>query len=215
MRSSTRTALVLALALGAAPLATARAQDADLVFWQSIQNSTNPAEYQAYLDAFPNGKFRVLALLRVKHPPAAKPAVGAAPAPAPARTPVAAPEANNPAAAPANPCPGIVGDCTNKVVVKPTVARVGQKFRVSFVNFPDPDADIFMIVRAGTPDFNPISPPPETKPIWYTTIWKRNNLTDLVIGPFAPGKYEARYMTKLYNNDGRYETSARTMFSVR
>ena len=36
----------------------------DLAFWQSIQNSTDPAEYQAYLDAFPHGKFAKLASIR-------------------------------------------------------------------------------------------------------------------------------------------------------
>ena len=33
----------------------------EVVFWQSIQNSTNPVEFEAYLEQFPNGLFRVLA----------------------------------------------------------------------------------------------------------------------------------------------------------
>ncbi len=37
----------------------------ELVFWQSIANSTNPAEFEAYLAQFPNGVFRVLAEARL------------------------------------------------------------------------------------------------------------------------------------------------------
>ena len=35
------------------------------IFWQSIMNSTNPAEFQAYLAQFPNGVFRALAEARL------------------------------------------------------------------------------------------------------------------------------------------------------
>ena len=52
----------LALVLLAPP---ARAQDAaDLAMWQSIAHSNNPAEYRAYLETFPNGRFAGLARLR-------------------------------------------------------------------------------------------------------------------------------------------------------
>ena len=46
-------------------------------------------------------------------------------------------------------------------------------------------------------------------------IFNAGALKEIPIGPFAPGKYEVRYMTHLYNNAGRYETSARTAFTVR
>ena len=36
------------------------------LFWQSIMNSTNPAEFEAYLAQFPNGVFRALALARLE-----------------------------------------------------------------------------------------------------------------------------------------------------
>ena len=35
------------------------------LFWQSIMNSTNPAEFKVYLDQFPNGVFRALAQNRL------------------------------------------------------------------------------------------------------------------------------------------------------
>lgn len=71
------------------------AQSDEAVFWQSISESKDPAEFCAYLDAFPNGKFKALANLRVKKlggscgtalapAPAPAPVVRKAPAPAPA-----------------------------------------------------------------------------------------------------------------------------------
>ncbi len=41
-------------------------QDAafELAFWDSIKNSTNPADYQAYLQTYPNGRFAALARVR-------------------------------------------------------------------------------------------------------------------------------------------------------
>ena len=44
------------------PPATAEQEN---LFWQSIMNSTNPAEFEAYLAQFPNGVFRVLAETRL------------------------------------------------------------------------------------------------------------------------------------------------------
>lgn len=57
----------------------------DLAFWQSISESRNKADYEAYLERFPNGTFAQLARNRVA-------ALGTA-APAPPTTPPAAPPA--------------------------------------------------------------------------------------------------------------------------
>lgn len=104
LRLTTAASIILCAGLALAGPALAQGTDpADLVFWQSIQNSTNPAEYQAYLDAFPQGKFAPLARLRVQG--GAMPA-GATPTPAPAPMPQAAmpaPAPAMPAAAPAQP----------------------------------------------------------------------------------------------------------------
>ena len=75
--------LCLCLLLRSAGAAGAEATDpADLVFWRSIEQSSNPAEYKAYLDAFPTGRFAPLARLRA--------AASAAPAGLPAATPLSA-----------------------------------------------------------------------------------------------------------------------------
>jgi hypothetical protein len=39
---------------------------ADLTFWQSVKDSSDPAELQTYIDAFPDGTFVSLAKLRIK-----------------------------------------------------------------------------------------------------------------------------------------------------
>ena len=39
--------------------------EVEVVFWQSIANSTNAAEFEAYLSQFPNGVFRALADVRL------------------------------------------------------------------------------------------------------------------------------------------------------
>ena len=58
-----------------APAATA---EQETVFWQSIANSTNPAEFEAYLAQFPNGVFSALARARLSPLESSGPAAGAA-----------------------------------------------------------------------------------------------------------------------------------------
>lgn len=38
----------------------------EIAFWETIKNSKDPSEFQAYLDAYPNGRFARLAELRIK-----------------------------------------------------------------------------------------------------------------------------------------------------
>lgn len=65
MRRSSISILVIVLLL--TTISTSVAQDAnhELVFWESIQNSTSIAEYRAYVDRFPDGVFVPLALNRI------------------------------------------------------------------------------------------------------------------------------------------------------
>ena len=58
------------------PAATAEQEN---LFWQSIMDSTNPADFEAYLEQFPNGVFRALAENRVealRAPGGDRPALG-------------------------------------------------------------------------------------------------------------------------------------------
>ena len=47
------------------PAPAAATAEQETVFWQPIANSTNPAEFEAYLSQFPNGVFRALAEARL------------------------------------------------------------------------------------------------------------------------------------------------------
>ena len=65
------------------PAAATAAQES--LFWQSIMNSTNPAEFEAYLAQFPNGIFRALAEARraaLRAPAGATPTAAGRSAPA-------------------------------------------------------------------------------------------------------------------------------------
>ncbi|MCK8783149.1 hypothetical protein M0638_01985 [Roseomonas sp. NAR14] len=208
----------------------ARAQDtdpADLAFWQSIQNSANPAEYAAYLHAFPQGRFAALARIRAGQadgaaaaaPPAAVPPA-AVPTGAPGTLPgkpaalgaPAAPAAPQPQLQPAAAPPGgpVVGQ-GERIVVTPATVRVGQRVTLRFENFPQANGDFIIVVPAGTPDLDPTdygANRPLAREVFYGAQ------RDTEVGPFAPGAYEARYMTTLYNNDRRFEVSARATFTV-
>ena len=67
--------------LTAAELAAQRlAAERELLFWESVKDSTDPADVQAYLDRYPNGVYAVLARNRLKRlPNAVAPAASQAP----------------------------------------------------------------------------------------------------------------------------------------
>jgi hypothetical protein len=95
----TRLLAVLAV-LAFAPAALAQGAEAEamrmeMVFWESVRNSTDPADFSAYLEKYPNGNFAPLARNRLASLAARTPA--APPAPAPSAKPEAAPKRLTPA----------------------------------------------------------------------------------------------------------------------
>jgi hypothetical protein len=218
-----RTGLTLRLAAVVLPLllpAAARADDddaMDIEFWRAIQNSTVPAEYQAYLDAFPHGKFAKLAALR-----AHQAAPAAVPAPLPTTAiplPAAAPPARTaPAAQTAAAAPAAAADdadtADGQIVLTPATPRVGQTIRATCENFPEPSTfDKLVVVPAGTPVMDPDKPADMTKVVSfnYAVNCFRAPVT---FPPLAPGAYEIRFMTRLYSNAGVVEMHAMTAFRV-
>ncbi len=192
-------ALAAGLVLGAGGAWAQGVSDpGDLAFWQSVQSSKTADEYRAYLQSYPNGRFAGLARLRIQQLDGDTPApVGRVVGPAPAPPPDAGPD-------PA-------------VAVSPPGGRVGQRFRVVCTNFPPENSyDKLVIVPAGTPVGDPNRNREQSGVLW-STYGNMCAMDGNEAGPFAPGAYEVRWMTTLYNNDYpiRYEMKAMTAFTVR
>ena len=204
-----------------APAAVAQDDTAaDIAFWNSIQADNDPAEFQAYLSAFPNGKFARLAKLRMK--PVDDPAVVGTQKPVgagPFRVQLMPGQANpEPGGKPVAVNPDPVNDddpLPEQIDVSPSRGRVGQMFSFACTNFPDPSSyDKVVVVPSGTPDMDPTRDPADTKILWWD--YARNCKTGpLKGGPFPPGKFEARFITILYNSEHRYEVKARAELTVR
>lgn len=104
------------------------------------------------------------------------------------------------------------------VIVAPAQGKVGTRFTLTCKDFPEPtQRDTVYVVTAGTPDVDPYAAG-DVKVLWkdYAANCYRNNGHFFEkAGPFAPGNYEARFATTLYNNDNRIETATRTPFTVK
>ena len=107
-----------------------------------------------------------------------------------------------------------------KVVVSPPDGQVGNRFNITCVDFPEPAyGDVLYIAPAGTPDVDPHATEAQNEKILWVdyaiSCYRNKGHFAFPVGPFAPGNYEVRVMTTLYNNDKRMEISTRTAFTVR
>ena len=89
---------IFSTVLAAAAYAQDAVSPAEISFWETVRDSRNPAELQAYIDAYPNGRFVVLAKARLA-------ALGRGPAAQPGPPPVSPPP---PSAA--TPAPVVTGE---------------------------------------------------------------------------------------------------------
>ena len=67
-----------------APAGQVKTQQSEITFWQSVQNSGDIADIQAYLDTYPKGHYAILArnkIARLEKAPAGKPGAGSVNAP--------------------------------------------------------------------------------------------------------------------------------------
>lgn len=86
------------------------AEQYELTFWDSVKDSEHASDYEAYLKAYPNGRFAALARARIERlraaaPKVEKPAPAAPPAPERARPAPAAPAPERARPAPVAPAP--------------------------------------------------------------------------------------------------------------
>ena len=65
LSSSGQPLAAVAVAAGQQPVPPSATAEQENLFWQSIMNSQNPADFEAYLSQFPSGVFRVLAQNRL------------------------------------------------------------------------------------------------------------------------------------------------------
>jgi tetratricopeptide (TPR) repeat protein len=135
---------ILVLATSAMPALRGGAQadsspdTVEITFWNSIQSSTDPADFQAYLDKYPHGYFADLANNRIRR--LTKPAAANAPNPAPA--PEAAPQTEPKATAQPEPAPAV--EFTG--VSRNLYARSGARLRAQ----PNRDAAVLSRVAVNT-----------------------------------------------------------------
>ncbi|RKT22780.1 formylglycine-generating enzyme required for sulfatase activity [Paraburkholderia sp. RAU2J] len=160
----------------------------EITFWNSIKDSNYPADYEAYLKAYPNGRFATLAHARIDRLRAAASAPTPAPAPAPQAAHPAAPtsapaqerprtaSAPNPtptpsAAAPAAPIAPPAAAVAQKAVTRPPTAGESRDCAACPIMVPVP---------AGSFAMGSSSDDPSEKPVHHVSI----------SAPFAIGKYE-------------------------
>lgn len=103
--STTRTAAHDDKARHIEAAAALHAATIETTFWQSIKDGSNIAEFEAYLDRYPNGHFAALARNRIAALKTPKPA----PKPAAEATPAPAAQVKAPPAAPSRPAPAQAG----------------------------------------------------------------------------------------------------------
>jgi formylglycine-generating enzyme required for sulfatase activity len=160
----------------------------ELTFWESIKDSNYPSDYEAYLKAYPNGRFATLAHARIDRlRAAASKAQSSAPAstPAPAEHPRAAtpPASVSPApAAPSTPPP--VAKSTAAPTPPPAAAaKLPAKTSASPTGTEIKDCatcPAMIALSPGAFSMGSNSDDPAERPVHHVTIGQ----------PFAIGKYE-------------------------
>ncbi|MFL9909292.1 SUMF1/EgtB/PvdO family nonheme iron enzyme [Paraburkholderia sp. RL17-337-BIB-A] len=164
----------------------------EITFWNSIKDSNYPSDYEAYLKAYPNGRFAALAHARMDRlraaasasAPSASP--GAAPSAAPSVAPApqaprsttpasAAPQDHPRAAAPTPTTPVPAAPTAPAVAQKPTAHPPGAGESRDCATCP-----IMITVPAGAFSMGSSTDDPSEKPVHHVTIG----------APFAIGKYE-------------------------
>jgi formylglycine-generating enzyme required for sulfatase activity len=157
------------------------AEQVEITFWESIKNSEQAGDYEAYLQAYPNGRFAALAKARITRlraaapvAPKAEPAPAAKPAPEPKRAAPARQEPRKaPAAAAPAPAPAPAPAATDE---KPAPLPAAAKGEIKDC----PTCPVLIGIQAGSFTMGSNSGDPSEKPAHQVALRK----------PFAIGKYE-------------------------
>ncbi|MCP2088820.1 UNVERIFIED_ORG: formylglycine-generating enzyme required for sulfatase activity [Paraburkholderia sediminicola] len=161
----------------------------EITFWNSIKDSNYPSDYEAYLKAYPNGRFAALAHARIDRlraagaasaPPAAPPAAPSPQAARPAAPASAAPQDHPHAATPT--------PTTPPATTAPPAAPAAQAAAQKPATHPPSAGEsrdcatcpIMIALPAGSFSMGSSTDDPSEKPVHHVTIG----------APFAIGKYE-------------------------
>ncbi|MDB5822336.1 MAG: serine/threonine protein kinase [Herminiimonas sp.] len=167
------------------------AEQVEMTFWDSVKNSEQAGDYEAYLQAYPNGRFAALAKARLNRlraaapktepvTPKAEPASAAKPTPEPKRAaparpePRKAPAASAPAPAPAASAPAPTAPAATDEKPPPLPASARGEIKDC------PTCPVLIGIPAGSFTMGSNSSDPSEKPAHHVTLQK----------PFAIGKYE-------------------------
>jgi formylglycine-generating enzyme required for sulfatase activity len=158
----------------------------EITFWNSIKDSNYAADYEAYLKAYPNGRFATLAHARIDRLRAAATASApsAAPAVAPAPQAVHPPAPAAPTSAPADRPRTAATPAPAPTASAPTAAAVAQKTVTRALAAGESrdcaTCPIMVAVPAGSFSMGNSTDDPSEKPVHHVSIG----------APFAIGKYE-------------------------
>ncbi|RDK02788.1 hypothetical protein DLM46_11100 [Paraburkholderia lacunae] len=159
----------------------------EITFWNSIKDSNYPSDYEAYLKAYPNGRFAALAHARIDRLRAAAPS--SAPAPAP---PAARPAAPASAAPQEHPRAAVPPTPTAPAATPPTVPSATPSAAPAAAQRPSAHPSnanetrdcatcpVMIAVPAGSFSMGSSTDDPSERPVHHVTIG----------APFAIGKYE-------------------------
>ncbi|AXL48809.1 hypothetical protein DSC91_000363 [Paraburkholderia caffeinilytica] len=158
----------------------------EITFWDSIKDSNYPSDYEAYLKAYPNGRFATLAHARIDRlraaaaasaPSALPPVAPSPPAARPAAPSSAAPQDHPRAATPAPTAP----TASPAAPSAPAVAQKPAAHPPSAGESRDcATCPIMIALPAGAFSMGSSTDDPSEKPVHHVTIG----------APFAIGKYE-------------------------
>ncbi|WP_027800963.1 SUMF1/EgtB/PvdO family nonheme iron enzyme [Paraburkholderia dilworthii] len=151
----------------------------EITFWNSIKDSNYPADYEAYLKAYPNGRFATLAHARIdrlRATASTAPAASAAQSPAPSVAP--APQAARPST-PATP-PAAPQDRQRTGPTQPAAQKPAARAPAVGETRDCAACPMMIALPAGSFSMGSSSDDPSEKPVHHVTIGS----------PFAIGKYE-------------------------
>ncbi|MFM0501334.1 SUMF1/EgtB/PvdO family nonheme iron enzyme [Paraburkholderia caffeinilytica] len=161
----------------------------EITFWDSIKDSNYPSDYEAYLKAYPNGRFAALAHARIDRlraagaasAPSASPPVAPSPQAArPAAPASAAPQEHPRAATPTTP-PPVTPTAQPAAPSVPVIAQKSTAHPPSAGESRDcATCPIMIALPAGAFAMGSNTDDPSEKPVHHVTIG----------APFAIGKYE-------------------------